>query len=173
MYQDWMVKSLERERATGFSTDTALRPGYNLIEITRNMRRQPDSGEANRILKSRAGELQKWLGKRDSVRNYAIEIHPAPQRSSPSTWRVEFLRVYRSALRSDNSIVLVDKIATGLSLSSTESIDLKSVLYSIDEEVARGNKVRFRPTLFGKSSTLMHGWEGEVQPLGVYSSCKV
>jgi hypothetical protein len=142
MYQDWMIESLERERATGFSSDTALRPGYNVIDINCNMRRQPDSGMTNRILKSRAVELQKWLGHHDSIRNYAIEILPASQQSSPATWRVGFLRVYRGALRSDNSIVLVDQRAASHSLSSAESIGSKSMLYSIVSALAFDVKLR-------------------------------
>jgi hypothetical protein len=136
MYQDSMMESLEKERATGFSTNTALRPGCNAIEITGTMMRQPSSGKANKILKSRANELQRWLGQHDYVRNYAIEIHPAPQQATATTWRVGFLRVYRSALRSDNSIVLVDKGTAGHSLFSKESINSKSVLYSVVSALA-------------------------------------
>jgi hypothetical protein len=97
------------------------------------MRREPSSSKVNKILKSRAEELQEWLGKHDYVRNYAIEIYPAPQQSSTTdtTWRVGFLRVYRGALRSDNSIVLVEKSTAGHSLLSKESINSKSVLYSV------------------------------------------
>jgi hypothetical protein len=136
LYQGWVTDSLEKERTTGFSADTRLRPGCNVIEISSQMMRAPGSNRVNEILKKRAEELQQWLSKRDSVRNYAIEIHLAPQKSSTTTWRVGFLLVYRGALRSDNSIVLVERGTGGHSLSSKESIDSKSVLYSIVSALA-------------------------------------
>jgi hypothetical protein len=115
-----------------------LRPRRNVIEISSQMMRAPDSSRATKILKKRAGELQQWSSKRDSVRNYAIEIHLATQKSITTTWRVGFLLVYCGALRSDNSIVLRERRGrpAGHSLSSKELIDSKSVLYSIVSALA-------------------------------------
>jgi hypothetical protein len=41
LYQDWVADALEKERTSGFSTDTRLRPGCNVIEISGQMVRAP------------------------------------------------------------------------------------------------------------------------------------